>query len=85
MKGHPATSNKILLQRITIHDLILSTEGVRASIYNGSQFEGIKKLRDFMEEFAEKNEVRNVNSLSRLWPLLVLLLLHFDNLKNYVL
>ncbi|KAL4497118.1 hypothetical protein ABPG72_019438 [Tetrahymena utriculariae] len=43
-----------------------ATKGVRASIYNGTQLEGVKKLRDFMLEFQEKNEVRIVNTLSRL-------------------
>jgi len=34
---------------------IFTTEGVRASIYNGTQLEGVKKLRDFMLEFQEKH------------------------------
>lgn len=35
-----------------------ATKGLRASIYNGTQLEGVKKLRDFMVEFAEKHEVK---------------------------
>ena len=32
-------------------------EGIRASIYNGTQTEGIKALRDLLVEFMEKNQV----------------------------
>lgn len=35
-----------------------ATKGVRASIYNGTQLEGVKKLRDFMLEFQEKNQAK---------------------------
>lgn len=35
----------------TIIDSSVLTEGVRASLYNGTQVEGVKKLRDFMLEF----------------------------------
>ncbi|EGR32717.1 phosphoserine aminotransferase 1, putative [Ichthyophthirius multifiliis] len=33
-----------------------ATKGIRASIYNGTQVEGVKKLRDFMQDFIEKNK-----------------------------
>ncbi|EGR29978.1 phosphoserine aminotransferase, putative [Ichthyophthirius multifiliis] len=42
-----------------------ATKGIRVSIYNGNQSEGIYKLRDFMNDFMEKNEIK-INKLSKL-------------------
>jgi phosphoserine aminotransferase len=48
--------------KIFFHKWINFKGGIRANIYNGMPLEGVKKLRDFMLEFAEKNN-KWINSI----------------------